>query len=355
MTLEPMPEPGSAIAAIDRGHKALAEATTNFQRFRIHNEAMAIREAMGIVKRRDIQTAASLLVADAERTIAKATPPKSPPGVRYTGVTMSPPAERTQVSRFRSAHDHLSDAAFEAAKADATAKKEPVTRETFKRAARSERRAAAGERHAEAAKVEPKADVALHHCAVADLRMYVAPGSVDLIFTDPPYEPEALPAYIDLANFAAHALKPGGVVAVLTGNLFLPDVLRNLTGNPAIKYLWQMAYVMPGASTMVRPPRMHQHWKPLLVFCKGNYAGEWHNDVITVPTRREQENDDHKWQQQYEGIKLALSKWATPGQLVCDPFVGAGTTGVAAQALGCGFIGADIDADALATTRGRLL
>ena len=49
---------------------------------------------------------------------------------------------------------------------------------------------------------------------------------MDVIFTDPPYEADALPVYRKLANFAAHALKPGGVMLVLTGNLFLPKVLR---------------------------------------------------------------------------------------------------------------------------------
>ena len=220
--------------------------------------------------------------------------------------------------------------------------------------ARRSREKQAQERHTVANEVPPSTHVELHHCAVADLLLYVAPDSVDVIFTDPPYEPEALPAYIDLANFAAHALKPGGVMVVLTGNLFLPDVLRNLTCNPAIKYLWQMAYVMPGASTMVRPPRMHQNWKPLLVFSKGDYAGEWHSDIVTIPTRRSQENDLHPWQQAYEGIKLALEKFATPGLLVCDPFMGSCTTGVAAQALGCGFIGADNDAECIATSTTRL-
>ena len=45
-----------------------------------------------------------------------------------------------------------------------------------------------------------------------------------------------------------------------------------------------------------------------------------------------------------------LGKFAGPGMLVCDPFVGGGTTAVVARELGCSFIGCDIDADCVATT-----
>lgn len=34
-----------------------------------------------------------------------------------------------------------------------------------------------------------------------------------------------------------------------------------------------------------------------------------------------------------------------PGELVCDPFAGAGTTGVACAVLGRRFVGCDVDAE----------
>ena len=43
-----------------------------------------------------------------------------------------------------------------------------------------------------------------------------------------------------------------------------------------------------------------------------------------------------------------------PGDVVCDPFLGGGTTAVAALDLQCRFVGADIDADCLRITRERL-
>lgn len=38
-----------------------------------------------------------------------------------------------------------------------------------------------------------------------------------------------------------------------------------------------------------------------------------------------------------------MSNWVRPDELVCDPFMGSGTTGVAAVKLGRGFVGAEIN------------
>ncbi|MGI6154111.1 MAG: DNA methyltransferase [Christensenellaceae bacterium] len=42
------------------------------------------------------------------------------------------------------------------------------------------------------------------------------------------------------------------------------------------------------------------------------------------------------------------------GELVCDPFLGTGTTGAAALKLGREFVGADVDEDAVTLARARL-
>ena len=45
-------------------------------------------------------------------------------------------------------------------------------------------------------------------------------------------------------------------------------------------------------------------------------------------------------------MRLLVDHYSRPGDVVCDPFMGAGTTGVAAVALKRRFIGVEIDADA---------
>jgi len=53
-------------------------------------------------------------------------------------------------------------------------------------------------------------------------------------------------------------------------------------------------------------------------------------------------------------FELMLEASAEPGFMVCDPFCGSGSSGVAAVRMGCDFIGADIDPRAVEISRERL-
>ena len=49
-----------------------------------------------------------------------------------------------------------------------------------------------------------------------------------------------------------------------------------------------------------------------------------------------------------------VERLTSPGDLVCDPFLGGGTTGVAAVQLGRRFVGIEIDGEAHATATARV-
>ena len=49
-----------------------------------------------------------------------------------------------------------------------------------------------------------------------------------------------------------------------------------------------------------------------------------------------------------------ISKLSDPGDVVCDPFLGSGTTALACKKLGRQFIGCDVDPDAVEKSRSRL-
>ena len=51
--------------------------------------------------------------------------------------------------------------------------------------------------------------------------------SVDLIFTDPPYEASAIPLYKWVSEAAARVLKPSGILLVYLGHLYFRDQLQN--------------------------------------------------------------------------------------------------------------------------------
>ena len=100
--------------------------------------------------------------------------------------------------------------------------------------------------------------VTLHHSAVAGLHALVEAGSVDAIVTHPPGGPESLPLLRDLASFAAHALGPGGVMAVMGDAQLLPQMIERL-GHEGLRVGHGVRRpVQPGAGT-VGPAPLHQY------------------------------------------------------------------------------------------------
>ena len=224
---------------------------------------------------------------------------------------------------------------------------------TLRKAAKAVVREQARE-EAMAADLPDLPDVQLHHSEVADLHQHVAAESIDWIFTDPPYPREYLPCFGDLADFAAHALKTGGVMLVMSGQSWLPQVMELLTVNPAITYHWTMAYWTPGAATQIWGRRMSCNWKPVIVLAKGDPDITMTSDSVTAEKLAAQDVRYHDWGQNERGIHALMKPFVRAGDTVCDPFVGGGTMAVVARELGCRFVGADADEASLKITRSRM-
>ncbi|MDA8309420.1 MAG: DNA methyltransferase [Actinomycetota bacterium] len=62
----------------------------------------------------------------------------------------------------------------------------------------------------------------------------------------------------------------------------------------------------------------------------------------------------HSWQQAVEPVIHWVQMTSEPGELVMDPFLGSGTTAVAAIGAGRRFVGGDIEAGNVATAKERL-
>ena len=79
-------------------------------------------------------------------------------------------------------------------------------------------------------------------------------------------------------------------------------------------------------------------------------------DVWTIPTpgAREKVHGRHPTQKPLALLNRIISASAAPGDLVVDPFCGSGTTGVAALAQGCRFLGLDQDERYVALAAKRL-
>lgn len=169
---------------------------------------------------------------------------------------------------------------------------------------------------------------------------------VDAIITDPPYPREFIPLLADLAAWADKALTPAGVLAVLIGQSYLPEVYRLLDGHR--DYRWTACYLTEGPSYVSHARRVHSNWKPLIVYGGGpRFADVFRGAGDTG-------KEHHKWGQDFTAFRLIVERLTEKGQTVVDPFMGAGTTLLAAHALGRNAIGCDTEAEHVETARGRL-
>jgi ParB-like chromosome segregation protein Spo0J len=177
-------------------------------------------------------------------------------------------------------------------------------------------------------------------------------ADIDAIVTDPPYPGEYLPLLSDLSRLAGRVLRPGGICAVMIGQSYLPEVYARLSEH--LDYWWTIAYLTPGGqSAQVWQRKVNTFWKPVLIFGRGRYEGDWYGDVAKSPVN-DNDKDHHHWGQSEAGMADILERITKPGQIVLDPFLGAGTTGVAATLTGRRFIGCDIDAEHVTTAQARM-
>jgi site-specific DNA-methyltransferase (adenine-specific) len=88
--------------------------------------------------------------------------------------------------------------------------------------------------------------------------------------------------------------------------------------------------------------KMKGQFRPFVIASKGEYEAErWMHDVIVSETAPEKKL--HPWEQALDPVIEIIQMAASGPSIVCDPFLGSGTTGVAALSLGHSFLGCDID------------
>jgi len=179
----------------------------------------------------------------------------------------------------------------------------------------------------------------LHVGDFRDKASLIADESVELIFTDPPYDRDSIPLFADAAREAARILKPGGSFVAYCGNIQLPEVLRLCSEH--LRYWWTIANFHSEGTTWMQRYGIHTGWKPLVWFVKGT-RGDVQvpvNDVVSGG----REKLHHAWGQAESEAAYYIEHLTSPGGLVVDFFVGGGTTIVAAESLGRPWVGFEED------------
>lgn len=178
----------------------------------------------------------------------------------------------------------------------------------------------------------------------------IAPNSLDAIITDPPYPQEYVHLMEDLAAFGAYALKPGRPLIAMLGHAYLPQYIELMSRH--MTYHWIMADVLGGANATVHVWKAFVGWKPCLVFTNGKEQLPYYFlDMVRSPGP---DKDFHVWGQDVQTFQLFTYRFTPPGGTVCDPFLGGGTTAVAALSMKRKFVGFDNDPVAIQTTLARL-
>lgn len=187
----------------------------------------------------------------------------------------------------------------------------------------------------------------------------IADGSVDLIFTDPPYDRKSVPLYGDLAEFAARVLAPGGSLIAFAGHYAIPDVLELMRGH--LTFWWCNALVHTHGNRTFPGKFVHVGWKPLLWFVKGKARATRKvvRDCILAGDGgpaydRTNKAVYHEWGQGEREAAYYVENLSRRKSLVVDPFLGGGTTGACAVRLGRRFVGFELDPRVARRAAGRV-
>jgi len=194
----------------------------------------------------------------------------------------------------------------------------------------------------------PPSDVQLH---LGDFRKLtdkqVKPESIDLIFTDPPYDGDSLPLYRDLAKFGNKWLKEGASLVTYAGHFALPTIFEYMK-EQNLHYWWIFCVKHSGGRSRMHKYKVWVRWKPLLWFIKGpkdTQPANMINDVDDFIVSKPPEDGKllHEYEQSTVEASYIIENLSVERQVVLDPMVGSGATGVAAVKLNRRFIGAEIE------------
>ena len=164
-------------------------------------------------------------------------------------------------------------------------------------------------------------------------------GSLSLIFTDPPYDRKSAVLFDGLGEFAERKLADGGSLICYIGQINLPSAMVDL--QKSLRYWWTICCLHSGGKTLMREYGIRPAWKPALWFVKGTRDDK--QDIVTDIMSGGQEKADHEWQQAESEAAYWIEHLTPKDGIVCDPFLGSGTTALAANSLKRKWIGFEID------------
>ena len=217
-------------------------------------------------------------------------------------------------------------------------------------------------------------DITLYHGDCAEVLPKLDAGSVDLVFTDPPY---LLSNMVDipfttradmirdfgewdrqwtpdlLLAESARLLVPGGSLLSFTS-----DKLLSWFAHEGLKHRGTVAWEKSNP-----PPQPRPGYMSALEFIawlqKPGAPATWNGNgaqrnILKFPICSGEERTEHRTQKPLALIKDLILRHSDPGDLILDPYVGSGTTLRAAKDLGRRAVGIELREDFCVLTVKRL-
>lgn len=183
-----------------------------------------------------------------------------------------------------------------------------------------------------------------------DIGHKIPDASVDLIFTDPPYDRKAIELFDGLGEFAARVLRPGGSLVAYIGHIQLPDALTDLSKH--LRYWWTCGCFHSEAKARMTEYGIIAGWKPIIWFVKETRGDK--QTLVTDVVTGAREKSHHEWQQAVSEACYFIDLLTDRDGFVVDPFCGGGTTPTACVQLGRQWAAFEIDEANLARASERI-
>lgn len=194
----------------------------------------------------------------------------------------------------------------------------------------------------------PSADLHLGDCL--EYMKTLPDGCVDAVVTDPPYPKEYEYLYGAMAKEAKRVLRIGGSLLTLCGH---SQMLRVGTAmSEHLKYRWVVKLDHPGSWARMAMGVLVT-WKPMLWFVNEKLS-PGRNITDGCASGKRSKANGHPWEQDLDYAMWGIESLTDVGNVVLDPFMGSGTTGVACVQTGRNFIGCEIDPGYFETAKRRI-